>query len=163
MPSYPPELAQAFARMAHHHATSGDTSPEDLQAVAYASRVSIEQSLKSALERAGYAEIEIRNHSHKLAALMKALNKCTVDELITTTGLQPVPASRLRSEVIHWKGRQVTLGEIIDCPETSKFPEQYRYGPPPTDYPAEVLALGAQAIADWVAKHWNTLARRSNA
>ena len=160
MPSFPSELARAFARMAHHHATSGDASPEDQQAVAYASRVSIEQSLKSALERAGYTEKEIRGHSHKLATLLIELGECTVTESVTAGRLQAVSASRLRSKTIHWKGGQVTLGDIIDSPETSTFPAEYRYGKPPTDYPAEVLSIAAQAVADWVAEHWDSLARR---
>ena len=161
MSAFPPELARAFAKMAQHYLASGNSRPEDHQAVAYASRVSIEQSLKSALEKSGYTKKEIRTHSHNLGDLLRELgNNCTVAEQLNSDAPQPLSASRLRSKTIHWGGAQVTLGNVIDSDETSKFPGEYRYGRPPTDYPAEVLAIAAQDVADWVARYWNSLARR---
>lgn len=160
MPAFPPELGRAFARMAQQHVASGHAQPEDHQAIAYASRVSIEQTLKAALEKAGYSEKDLRTISHDLGGLLRELGKCTVEEDVIPGQPQPVSASRIRSKTIHWRGAQVTLGNIIDSDETSKFPGQYRYGQPPKDYPAEVLAQAAELAADWVAEYWDSLARR---
>ena len=146
--------------MALTYVAGGNSRPEDHQAVAYASRVSIEQSLKSALEKSSYTEKEIRAHSHNLAELLRELGSCTVTEQASSGAPQPVSASRLRGKTIHWQGGQVTLGSVIDSDETSKFPGEYRYGQPPTDYPAEVLAMAAQELANRVAGHWETFARR---
>ena len=145
--------------MARSHVSSGQASPEDQQAIAYASRVSIEQSLKSALEKAGYTERQLRRFNHGLGALLDELGQCTVTLEVIPGSRQTVSASRIRSKTIHWQGAQATLGEIISSSQTSRFPGEYRYGEPPTDYPAVVLAEAAQAVADWVAEHWDTLSR----
>jgi hypothetical protein len=159
MLSFPPELARAFACMAHQYVNSSANSPQDQQAVAYVSRVSIEQSLKSALERAGYSEEEIRSHGHNLGSLLKELGKCTVSVLVTCGVRQPVSASRIRSKTIYWDGMQTTLGEIIDNLGTSSFPAEYRYGQSLIDYPAEVLSKAARAVSQWVDEHWCSLSR----
>lgn len=156
MPSYSPKLAKAFSELATNKVSIGLPAVEDHQVVAYVSRVSIELSIKALLEKAGVPEKAVRALSHDLPDLLKELDQCKVAVAAMST---PVPASRVRGKEINWAEGVVTLGRIIDAEHAgaSTFPNQYRYGPPPTDFPAEVLALAAAVLCAWAEEHWDSI------
>lgn len=156
MPAYSFQLARSFADIALCKVVSGQSTVEDHQAIAYISRVSIELSLKALLEKAGVQPNTVRRLSHDLPGLLKELGKCKVNVPNFPT---QVSAVRIRAEPIQWNGREVTIGNVIDAQLTgaSTFPGQYRYGPPPTDYPAESLVRAAIALCEWPQKHWDSI------
>lgn len=164
MSDYNPRLAIAFSAIACQYSKFGLKIPEDCQAVAYISRVSMELSLKAALSQAGIPEYMLKELSHSLSALMRELDSCTVEAEIAAGTKTQCAASRIRGKTFSWNGFEVSLGAVIDAElaGASKFPGAYRYGPPPVDFPAEALAQAAYELAAWVDKHWSTL-RRSDA
>ncbi len=162
MPTYNPKLAESFAHIATCTVSRGLPQVEDHQAVAYISRVAIELAIKALLEKAGVSEKSIRALSHGLSSLLRELDSC----MVTVAGVAlPVPASRVRGRTIWWNEGAVTLGSIIDAESAgaSGFPGEFRYGPPPTDYPAEVLAEAAESLCAWAAEQWDSITARSGA
>ena len=155
--SYNPKLARAFAEIALNTIATGLSAVEDHQVVAYISRVSMELSIKALLEKAGVPRKTVRALSHDLPDLLRELDKCKVKMADIPI---PVSAMRVRGKEILWNGALVTLGNVIDAEHAgaSNFPDQYRYGPPPTDYQAEVLAHAAVALCTWAEEHWDSIA-----
>jgi len=132
--------------------------------IAYLSLLSIEISLKAMLEKAGIPHETIRGHSHRLSELIKELSKCQVSLNVALVGVARVSATRLRSIQIKIKNAESTVGEIIEASErnTSKYPNQIRYGSVLRHFPPEALAQTAVKVAAFAREHWESLRQRQD-
>lgn len=165
MAEYDIKLAMEFAHMASDKVAKGLGDPPSHRAVAYVSRVSMELALKSFIESAGVPVSRIRSHSHRLKDLLAEIDQCEIEFEISPGKKHWCSGSRLRSIVVPFHGYGVTAGAVLEAEDhgASTYPQELRYGSPPKDFPAEVLASAAGAIADWVCKHAGTVRWRRDA
>lgn len=156
MPQYDIAFATKLAEVAQGVVADGLDSHEARRTVAYLSRLSMELSLKSFLEKAGKPVAEIRSLSHKLRELLREVDQCEVEVEIAPGVPRWMPASRLRSVTIQFHDAVVPVGMVVDGEDfgASTYPNKIRYGEAVEDFPPEVLALVAVKISSWMQDHW---------
>ena len=154
MTEYPLGLARKFAEAAQLVAAQGLIDIDERRVVAYNSRISMELSLKSFLERAGMPVSTIVGLQHRLRDMLREVDKCSVQAKIGDSN-HAVAASRLRAVTVTVHGQQITAGHVLEAEEhgASRYPVELRYGAPPRDFPAETLVAAAGAIVEWVDAH----------
>lgn len=155
MPEYSINLATRFSDAAVHLIRSEINDPEAGRATLYLSLLASELALKSMLEQAGMPILEIREYSHQLNKLLWALDKCNAECIDPSVGNLKVSASQLRAKVIEFKGGQITVGKIIETPQSdvSTYPSCVRYGQDIRHYPPKVLAIMAEIIVHFANNH----------
>jgi hypothetical protein len=159
VPQYDLAFAAKLAEVANMVLVDGAEEVESQRTVLYLSLLSTELALKAMLERAGKPIAEIRSRSHNLADLLKDLGKCVIQEDVSSGNQKCVSASRLRSKTLHHGDAQVTVGRVIDTKhsDTSKYPNEVRYGDELRHYPAAVMALMASTVVEFAHIHWDGL------
>lgn len=162
MPEYSPQLAARFAEVAGNMVSNGLKDVEDHRVVAYISRLSMELSMKAVLERAGKPIDEIRPYSHRLGDLLAAVGECEIEKEITAGVKSWVRATDLRGITLDFHGHAGTLGQVIEAEAlgASRYPGELRYGATPKDFPAEIIAAAAAALAHWVARNADSVRLR---
>ncbi|WP_300163802.1 hypothetical protein [Solidesulfovibrio sp.] len=128
---------------------------ETLRVVLYLSLLSIEISLKSILERAGFKIGKIRECGHDLPELLKFVGRCW----ITIEFGRRIPASHVRSCAVKYDGAESTVGRIIDsgAEGVSKYPNQIRYGEGFTHYPPQAVLQAAHAVVLFAKEYWDNV------
>ena len=130
--------------------------------VAYLSRLSVEITLKSLLERAGTPLKDIKARSHNLRALLSDLGECEVQVEVAPGILAWSSAARLRAVTVDLGLAQVPIGELIAAEDNgaSQYPNQIRYGETVIDMHPTLLASMATLAASWAKEHWATIRLR---
>jgi hypothetical protein len=138
---------------------AGIDSQEAERAVAYLSLLSTEVSLKSMLEKAGFAPRMIRKHSHNLPALLKELCKCEIEFEFSPGCRKFVSAARLCPMSISYKNTRTPVGRVIggELEGASRYPNEVRYGSTFHHFPPEVLFGMADAVSSFAFKNWTSI------
>jgi hypothetical protein len=165
MPEYDNDFAAALAASARTIIKQDGSSIHANRIGIYLSLLSIEISLKSFLERGGYAISKIRSHQHDLKSLLKEVGKLRIahEVLPHTTALKS--AAKLRAIEIEYEGAMSTVGKIIDFenPKPSSYPNELRYGGKLIHFPTEALIKVAEEIARFVRENWDHIQKISEA
>lgn len=159
MPEYDLAFAKKLAAVADKVDEEDSMTYAAGRVIAYLSRLSVEIAMKALLERAGMPVTTIRSRNHSLRMLLTDLGKCEVEVEIAMGVRQWVSASRVRARSIDLGVAQVPIGELIDAEDvnTSRYPNQIRYGPTVVDFKPSLLAAMALELCDWADEHWNTI------
>lgn len=161
MPTYDIAFAKKFAEVSAGMIACELEDNEARRVVAYISRLSMELSLKAFLECAGTPVVKIREHGHKLRALLAEVDKCEIETEFSPGDRRWVPASSIRSSDIGFMGYTVNLSVILEAEDhgASNYPNEFRYGEMPKDFPPEALSAAAVKLAEW-AETQSKVARR---
>ena len=159
MAEYDPGFAAKLAAVADQVDEADPWAVDARRVTLYLSRLSIEITLKSLLERAGMPLSRIRARSHDLRGLLKDLGECQVEVEIAPGVKQWVAASRARAVAIDLGAVHVPIGELIDAEDqgASKYPNQIRYGDHVVDFPPGLLSAAAQRLAEWARINCETI------
>ena len=137
---------------------SGHLIDESQRAVLYLSLLSIEISLKYCLERAGVSISVIRRRSHNIESLLSDIDDCEVLTSIGNTECYE-PASRIRSKIVNPMFGGATIGNLLQGESigASRYPNEVRYGPLPSHYPADLMLECAQKVIEWAEQEGQTI------
>jgi hypothetical protein len=150
--TYSIDFAEKLASTAQDVITDGLIDFASVRTVIYLSLLSTEISLKAMLEKAGMNVKDIRNCSHDISKLMRALDCCKI-----SVNSNIVSAGRLRSKNIAYPNTSKTVGAIVvtDPNTQSHYPNQLRYGDMFFSHPPEVMAEVASVVINFAKDHWD--------
>ncbi len=154
MPEYSLEFARSLLKAADG-IPLGPTSTEDEQrAVLYLSLLSCEVTLKALLESAGHSIPYIRRLSHDLAALLREVGSCRVQN-----GGRWRSASGIRGLVANARFGNATVGRLLEAEKhgASKYPNNIRYGDLVKHFPASVMLDASKAVISWAQTHMDQI------
>jgi hypothetical protein len=157
MPEYDIDFAAALAASARTIIKQDGSTLQANRIGTYLSLLSIEISLKSFLERGGYAISKIRSHQHDLKSLLKEVGNLKIPCEVLPHTITLKSAAKLRAIEIEYEGATSTIGEIIDCenPKPSSYPNELRYGEKLVHFPIEALIKVAEKIVRFVKENWD--------
>ena len=142
----------------------GLQTQESIRVVIYLALLACEISMKAFLERAGFKSKELRACSHDLSKLSDDMSFCEIEKEIGSKNPRWVSAACFRSSAIHTPdGASSTIGSLLErlSKDTSKYPNELRYGESFTHYSPQVVLEMAQRIQDWCVNHWSNPRRKS--
>ncbi len=151
------KLASQFIIAAELLEKTEESSPERNSAILYQSLISIEISLKAALEKAGYQKNKLKKISHNLKKLLDEVSlKCEfIDSGIQSSGIRALNAAPGYSE-----GTVGRLLSNLESKSVSQYPGEIRYKGAEKHYPAEVMLECARLIYAWCNNNQNNLRKK---
>lgn len=141
----------------------GLETQEAIRVVIYLGLLACEISVKAFLERSGFTPGELKACSHDLSKLSDYICFCEIEKKIGQKNTTWVSAACLRSITIRKPdGTASTIGSLLERmrKETSKYPNELRYGESFNHYPPQVVLEMAQRIQGWCINHWSNPRRR---
>jgi hypothetical protein len=142
----------------------GLETQESVRIVIYLALLACEISLKAFLERAGFSPSELRDCSHDLSKLSDYMCYCGIEMEIGSKSKVWTSAACFRSSTVKTPdGTSSTIGTLLERQgkETSKYPNELRYGENFTHYPPQVVLDVAKCIHGYCIHHWSNPTRKS--
>lgn len=123
---------------------------EAKRTVLYLSLLSCEISLKFVLDNAGYEISKIKSFNHRISQILDEItSKIELFREIAPGDKRWTPASIIRAKSINFGEAQSTVGAILTATETSKYPNEIRYGDNLYHYPPSVMLDTAKKVNEW--------------
>lgn len=141
----------------------GLQTQESIRVVIYLGLLATEISIKAFLEKAGFTIGELKACSHDLSKLSDYMSFCEIEKEIGPQKSAWVSAACLRSSIIRTPdGAASTIGSLLErlSKDTSKYPNELRYGESFKHFPPKVVLEMAQRIQGWCINHWSNPRRK---
>ncbi len=142
-------------------ADSALDSIDGQRTVLYLSLLSSEIALKAFLEAAGMPVQKIVGYSHNHRALLDAVCRCEVKEIVAGQ-LTWVSASRVCAISIAIETGASTVGTLLSLEQegASRYPNKIRYGNSVAHAPARAMLQVSEKLFEWVIKHLSAVRQK---
>jgi hypothetical protein len=161
---YDIDFAGKFIDAACFVEKDGLQAQESVRIVIYLALLACEISMKAFLERAGFTSSELKASSHDLSRLSDRMCFCEIEKEIASKKMW-VSAACFRSSTIRTPDvSEETIGSLLErlSKDTSKYPNELRYGENFTHYSPPVVLEMAQLIRAFCINHWSNPTRKSS-